>query len=209
MTTRPDPLPGDNQVGLLLVRAPAPEVTQWLRRGVVPATVAPLQGWTAVVPDGPSRAQPPYGDGVMLLASRRVPRKLGPALGFWVIDGRGVLTVQTRGGGKPRWVVWQPEVGLVSAPGLPSVGPLTLMRLAGGGDRAELVELFGELYVQPDRLLAAVVASLDLPGARLVVDQESVADLPGAVPVEPAVRQVAWFDDAVKDAVALRKELEA
>jgi hypothetical protein len=86
---------------------------------------------------------------------------------------------------------------------------VTLQRLAGGGSRRELVEILHELYVQPDRLLAAVVAVLGLPGARLMVDPGGAAELPGAVSVLPAPKEVGYFNDAVRDAVKLRQELGA
>lgn len=209
MSTSPHPGVGDDPAGLLLLRGPLPEVTTWVRKGVVPATVVPMDGWTAVLPESRSFAEPPYADGTVLLASRPVPRKLGPALGFWVVGARAMITVQTRGRGGARWVVWEPERGIVVPPGLPQAGPVTLQRVAGGGSRRELVEILHELYVQPDRLLAAVVAVLGLPGARLMVDASGAAALPGAVSVLPAPREVGYFNDAVRDAVKLRQELEA
>ncbi|NLG20548.1 MAG: hypothetical protein GX555_03830 [Actinomycetales bacterium] len=205
--SRPDD--GTALTGLLLLRGPVPDVSAWLRRGVVPTTVVPLEGWTAVVPEGRSFAEPPYADGNVMLAGRPVPRKLGPALGFWVIDGRAIITVQTKGRGGIRYVVWEPERGIVSPPGLTVAGPVTLQRVAGGGNRAELVEILRELYVQPDRLLAAVVSVLELPGAKMLIDPGRVPDLPDAVSVLPAPKEVGYFNDAVKDAVALRQELEA
>lgn len=209
MSTGPRPSAGGERSGLLLLRGPLPEVAPWVRRGVVPATVAPLEGWTAVVPEVRSLADPPYTDGGLLMAGRLVSRKLGPALGFWVVDGRALITCQTRGRGGVRWVVWEPERGIVSPPGLPSAGPVTLQRLARGGHRRELVEILHELYVQPDRLLAAVVSVLELPGAKLLVNPDGVDALPGAVPVQPAPKEIGYFNDAVRDAVTLRQELEA
>lgn len=207
--SRQHPDLGADPAGLLLLRGSIPEVSAWLRKGVVATTVIPLEGWTAVLPESRAFADPPYVDGGVLLAGRRVPRRLGPALGFWVVDGRAVLTAQTRGRRGIRWVVWEPEVGIVAPPGLLSAGPVTLQRLAGGGSRSELVEILHELYVQPDRLLAAVAAVLELPGARLLVDPSSATELPGAVSVLPAPKEVGYFNDAVRDAVTLRRELEA
>lgn len=207
--TGPRSAAGTDAAGLLLLRGPVPDVSAWLRRGVVPATILPLDGWTAVVPERRSFAEAPYGDGIVMLAGRPVPRTLGPALGFWVIDGRAIITVRTRGRGGLRWVVWQPELGIVSPPGLPVAGPVTLQRIAGGGNRAELVEILRELYVQPDRLLAAVVSVLELPGARILIDPDGVPELPEALSVLPAPKEVGYFNDAVRDAVALRQELEA
>ena len=88
MSTRPRPAVGGERSGLLLVRGDLPAVSAWVRRGVVPAAVVPLEGWTAVLPEEESFAEPPYTDGALLLAGRHVPRKLGPALGFWVVQGR-------------------------------------------------------------------------------------------------------------------------
>lgn len=209
MSTGPRPDDGSRVTGLLLLRGAVADVSAWVRRGVVPAAVVPMEGWTAVLPESRSYAEPPYTDGGLLFAGRHVPRKLGPALGFWIVEGRAVITVQTRGRRGIRWVVWEPEHGIVTPPDLPVAGPVTLQRLAGAGRRAELVEILHELYVQPDRLLAAVVAVLELPGARLLVDASGVADLPGATSVLPAPREVAYFNDAVRDAVTLRQELEA
>ncbi|MCK0114081.1 hypothetical protein MWU75_18215 [Ornithinimicrobium sp. F0845] len=209
MSTSPRPDVGDDPAGLLLLRGSVAEVSAWLRKGVVPATVVPMDGWTAVFPEGRSFADPPYADGSMVTASRPIPRKLGPALGFWVVDGRAIITVQTKGRGGIRYVVWEPERGIVSPPGLTVAGPVTIQRVAGGGNRAELVEILRELYVQPDRLLAAVVSVLELPGARTLIDPAGAEDLPDAVSVLPAPKEIGYFNDAVKDAVRLRQELEA
>lgn len=209
MSTRPRPAAGDDRTGLLLLRGPFSEVAPWVRRGVVPAVVVPMDRWTAVLPEAQSSADPPYKDGALLSAGRHVPRKLAPALGFWVVDGRAIITVQTRGRRGIRWVVWEPERGVVTPPELPVAGPVTLQRLAGAGSRNELVEILHERFIQPDRLLAAVVAVLELPGAKLLIDPAGVNDLPGATSVLPAPREVQYFNDAVRDAVTLRQELEA
>lgn len=194
--------------GLLLLRGQLSEVVSWARRGIVPVAVAPLEGWTAVLPNGDSHAAAPYDDALTVLAARRVPPRLRPALGFFVIDGRAVITAQER----PRrrrahWVVWEPERGLVRPPGLDIAPPSSLLRIAGAGSRSELVEIMLERHIAPARMLAAVVAVLGLPGPRLLVDPAGGADLPGRVEREPGDRQVAWFEDAVRDSVLLRREL--
>lgn len=209
MSTHHRPSAGEERSGLLLLRGGLAEVAAWVRRGVVPAVVVPMEDWTAVLPGERSFAQEPYTDGALLLAGRHIPRKLGPALGFWIVQDRAVITVQTRGRRGIRWVVWEPERGIITPPDLPVAGPVTLQRVAGAGTRGELVEILHELYIRPDRLLAAVVAVLELPGARLLVDASGVADLPGATSVLPAPREVGYFNDAVRDAVTLREELEA
>ncbi|HLS40716.1 MAG TPA: hypothetical protein VK038_08140 [Ornithinicoccus sp.] len=211
--TPPAPAPhhgGDGRAGMLLLRGAVPDVTTWARKGVVPVTVAALEGWTVVLADGPSRAQPPYDDALTMLAARRVPARLRPALGFFVIDGRAVITAQSgpRHRRGPRWVVWDPDHGVLRPPGLPVAPPAQLVQAAGGGDRTELVEILRERHLDPARLLAAVTVTLGLPGGRLLVRPEEAAELEGAVAGEPDPVQVRYFDDAVRDAVQLRRELE-
>lgn len=196
-------------VGLLVLRGHPPAVLAWAAKGVVPVTVGRLDGWTVLLPGGASRAAPPYDDAVLLLAARPLAPRLGPALGFWVIDGRAVLTVQGRRGAGVRWVVWEPEHGLVRPPGLDLAPPAAIVGAAGGGSREELVEILHERHVPPERLLAAVVTVLELPGARLLLDKEAAPLLLGEPRhVEPDDAQVGRFDDAVRDAVLLRRELE-
>lgn len=201
---------GDGRAGLLLLRGAVPDVAAWARKGVVPVTVAALEGWTVVLGNGPSRAQPPYDDALTMLAARRVPARMRPALGFFVIDGRAVVTAQSgpRHRRGPRWVVWDPEHGVLRPPGLPVAPPAQLVQAAGGGSRSELVEILRERHLDPARLLAAVTVTLGLPGGRLLVRPEEVADLEGAVEKEPDPVQVRYFDDTVRDAVELRRELE-
>lgn len=199
---------GDPETGLLLLRGPVPEVLAWSRRGVVPVHVGRLEGWTAVLPRGASRAAAPYDEALPLLASRPVPSRLGPALGFWCIGERAVITVRSGRRSAPRWVVWEPEAGLVRPPGLDRAVPGDLLRAARGGSRAELVEILRERHIRPERVLAATVGVLGLPGARLLVSPHRREELlPRAVDGDPDPQQVGWFDDAVRDAVRLRAEL--
>lgn len=196
------------RAGLLLLRGPVPEVTAWASRGVVPVTVAPLPGWTAVLPRGDSHVQAPYDDTLMLLAARRLPRALRPAIGFFAIQDRAVITVHRPGPRRLRWVVWEPGRGVVRPPGLRQATPAHLLNAAAGGVRDELLELLGERRVTPPRLLAALVTVLELPGARLLTDQREVDGIDGAVDRDPDAAQVGYFEDAVRDAVRLRREME-
>lgn len=199
----------EEQAGLLLVRGAPPEVSAWARRGVVPVTVAPLPGWTAVLPNGPSLAGAPYDDALTVLAARHVSPKIGPALGFFAIGGRAVITVQTRSlRRRIRWVVWDPTRGIQRPPDLEVAPPSMLLRVAGGGSKRELVEILAERHLAPHKLLAAVTAVLELPGGRLLIDRGGVDDLAGAIDREPSGAEVAYFEDAVRDAVLLRRELE-
>lgn len=212
MTVPPSaPDAGEPAAGLLLLRGSPADVSAWARRGVVPVTVGRLEGWTALLPRGHgSLAAPPYDRALPLLAARPVPARLGPALGFWSIGERGVITVQVGRRSRVRWVVWEREHGVVRPEGLLTATPGDLLRAAKGGSRAELVEILSERHIAPERILAAAVAVLGLPGARLLVSpHERESLLPGAVERDPDEQQVRWFDDAVRDSVRLRQELEA
>lgn len=208
----PTDLPGPELPGAALVLAagPRPEVDAWVAGGVQPTTVAPLEGWTVVVARGGSPVDEPYDDAALLLAARALSPKAGPGLGFFEIEGRAVITVhhasRRRG---VRWVVWEPETGLLRPPGLPLAGPSEIAAVAGCSPevRDELVELLHELRVRPARMLQAVMATLELPGTRLVEDAALADLLPGAVQHVPDDQQVVWFEDAVKDSVRLRREL--
>lgn len=206
--TRPAP----PDAALVLAAGARPEVDAWVRGSVVPVTVVPLDRWTAVVARGASHTDEPYDDGALLLAARALAGRAGPGLGFFVIDGRAVITAHPEGRRKgPRWVVWEPEVGLLRPPGLELAGPGEIVAIAGCPPvvRDELVELLHETRVRPARMLMAVMATLELPGARLVEQPAHADSLPGATDHRPDPRQVGWFEDAVKDSVRLRRELGA
>ena len=68
-------------------------------------------------------------------------------------------------------------------------------------------ELLHETRVRPARMLMAVMATLDLPGTRLVEQPSHVDTMAGAIDHAPDERQVGWFEDAVRDSVRLRREL--
>lgn len=196
---------------LVLAAGARPDVDTWAASGVVPVTVVPLSGWVGVVGGGPSRADAPYDDGQLVLAARALG-KAGPGLGFFEIDGRAVITVHAPGRRRGvGWVVWEPEAGLLRPPGLELAGPGEIVTLAGCGSevRDELVDLLHERQVRPARMLTAVMATLSLPGTRLVEQPAHVRTREGAVPHEPDEAQVRYFDDAVRDSVRLRRELGA
>ena len=204
--------------GVLLAAGPRAEVDVWVAGTVVPVTVVPGDRWTTVLLRGPSAAEPPYDDGPLVLASRALAPKAGPGLGFFVIDDRAVLTVHPRGRRRAtRWVVWEPESGLLRPPGLELAGPAEVVTVAGAGTgeagrrdvRDELVELLHETHVRPARMLQAVMATLGLPGARLLENPDAADAVEGATTHTPDRRQVGWFDDAVRDSVRLRHELGA
>lgn len=194
--------------GLLLVRGEVPEVSVWIRRGVVPVTVAPLEGWTGVIPRGRSKVQAPYDDVLMMLAARRLPRSLRPAIGLFVIKDRAVITVHRGGPRRMRWVIWDPAEGVVRPPGLRQASPSHVLGVARGGDRTELLRLLAERQLPPGRLLAVVADTLGLPGGEILARPDKGSSLVGAVDRDPDAVQIGYFEDAVKDAVQLRRELE-
>ncbi len=210
MTSTTPPGPDVIPTGVLLLGGGAREVDAWVERHVAPLVVAPVEGWTLVVAGGPSHVGAPYDDAATVLAARPVPAKAGPALGFFEIDGRAVVTVHAGGRRRtPMWVVWEPEVGLLRPPGLDLAGPAELVRVAGrpAAVRVELVDLLHETQTRPVTMLQAVMATLELPGRRYLHDPAPASDLPAARSHEPYARQLGWFEDSVADSVRLRREL--
>ncbi len=180
----------------------------WAAKSVVPVVVARLGLHTVLVPRGLSAVGAPYDDAAMMCAARPVPLRVAPALGFWVIDDRAVLTVYGTDWRRTiRWVIWDPELGMLRPPGVQIATPDQVVRAAGGGVTSELIEILAERHHPPQRLLSAVVSLLGLPGADVLLTPEVVQGWSKATRHEPEARQVDIFEDAVKDAVALRREL--
>lgn len=202
--------PGDAPTGLLLLSGARREVDAWVARHVAPLVVAPAGRWTLAVAVGSSKVGAPYDDAATVLAARPVPVKAGPALGFFEIDGRAVVTVHAGGRRRnPTWVVWEQDLGLLRPPGIDLAGPAEVVRVAGrpGSARDELVDLLHETQARPLTMLQAVMATLDLPGTRYLAEPELARDLPDAHLHEPDAREVGWFEDSVEDSVRLRREL--
>ncbi|MGB3686961.1 MAG: hypothetical protein WA991_14170 [Ornithinimicrobium sp.] len=210
MTSRPDRaarLSGD-PVGLWLSYGRLNHVNAWAATSVVPVLVTRMGLRTAVVPRGRSAIGAPYDDGATLCAARSAPARLAPAIGFWVIDERAVMTVQASGWRRQvRWVVWEPARGVLKPPGVPAATPTQVLSAAGGGNRRDLVEMLAERHHPPARLLAAVVSLLGLPGAEVLLDPGVAEGWPRVQVHDPAAREIGYFEDAVKHAVALRREL--
>jgi hypothetical protein len=192
------------------MRGGVDSVSKWAASGVVPLRVIPLDGWTAALPAGESRAAAPYDACLPMLAARRVPGRLRAALGFFVIDGKAVITVQPRGlRAQARFVGWEPESGVMRSPGLPVARPQDLQRAARRpGPRAAraLRDLLRSPGDDARSLLAAAMVTLDLPGGELLGAAPS-AGIAGSFVVEPAPRAVSGFDSAAQDEIALRAEL--
>lgn len=198
--------------GLVLLAGAAGEIGEWAARSVVPLVVVPSGEWTGVAVAGGSRVGAPYDDAATVLAARPVPGRAAPALGFFEIEGRAVMTVHAHGRRRgPGWVVWEPDHGLLRPPGLQMAGPAEMVRVAGAPPqvRDELVDLLHETRARPVMMLQAVLATLGLPLAGVLAEPSAAGRMDGASRHEPRPREVGWFEDAVADGVRLRRELGA
>ncbi|MGB3827740.1 MAG: hypothetical protein WA962_03110 [Ornithinimicrobium sp.] len=194
--------------GMWFSRARTRDVDHWAAKSVVPVLVHRLGLHTVLVPRDRSAVGAPYDDAAMMCAARPAPVKLAPAIGFWVIDDRAVITVQSKHWRRTiRWVIWDPQAGLLRPPGVEVASPHQVMAAARGGNRSELIDLLAQRHHPPQRLLSAIVSLLGLPGAEVLVDPAVPRSWKGAHPHDPDQREVHYFEDAVKDAVALRHEL--
>ncbi len=183
-------------------------VNLWAAKSVVPVLVSRLGGHSVVVPRGRSAVGAPYDDAALMCASRLAPNSLAPAMGLWVIDDRAAITVQ---GGRWRrtlsWVIWDPARGMLRPQGVKIATPTQVLTAAGGGNRAELIDMLNERHHPPQRLLAALAGVLGLPGSAALVDPDTPSTWKRVWEHEPHDREIRYFEDAVAGAVALRREL--
>ena len=196
--------------GLLLVRRSPGAVGRWLRRGLVAATVAPLDGWTGVtVAHDTARSAAPFDVAVEVLAARPVPRRARPALGLFAVHGRAAVTVHAVGLRRPQqWLVWQPTDGVVETPSLPRLGLQTLLAAAGsptGVSPQDVASVLRTRDATPLDVLETLLGTLRLPGRDLLVGR----DCSGASDVEPSGRGVLMFDRLMADEAQHRAEWEA
>ena len=159
----------------------------WARRGLGPLVVAPLEGWTVVLPDGPPAARFPYDDAVRTLAGRPVGVRMRPALGFFQVGRQAVLTVHPEAWrAVEHWAIWTPRDALVVTPGLPTARPSDLAAAAGlegaAAQRAaeNLRVLLANGGLDAAEILAAALVELGLPGRELLTGEVGAADLAGA-----------------------------
>lgn len=118
--------------GFVLSRCRPETAIAWSRRGLGAATVAPLEGWTVVMPTGPARARYPYDDAVASLAGRPVGLWMRPAIGVFQLGRQAVLTVHPDAWrAVQRWAIWTPRDGLVAPIGLAAARPADLVAAAG------------------------------------------------------------------------------
>ncbi len=197
---------------MLLLRGEADIVSTWARRGLAPVYVVPLEGWTAVLPAGPSRAMPPYDDTIKTLAGRHVASRLRSAIGFFAVEGNAVVTVHPTGWRAiPRWFLWSPAHGVTRpwhlAPGRPA-DLLSAAGIPGAGVRREVRNILVETGGDAHGVLGGLMAVLSLPGSDLLDGGQDPAMAQGSVLVEPDDRQIARFERIVSDRALHRAELD-
>lgn len=188
---------------MLLLRGEPDSVAIWASRGLVPVHIVPLEGWTAVLPAGPSRALPPYDDTLKALAGRPVASRLRSAVGFFAVEGNAVITVQPPGWrAVQRWFVWSPGQGLVRPRRLPAGRPADLTAAAGARDgaaRRGVLDLLVDGSGDARGVLGDLLATLSLPGSDLLTGVRDPAASEGSTLVEPSERHVARFERVVQD----------
>ena len=197
---------------MLLLRGKQDAVATWASRGLVPVHVVPLEGWTAVLPAGPSRAMPPYDDTIKALAGRPVASRLRSAIGLFAVDGNAVVTVHPYGWRAiQRWFVWSPGHGVVRPRHLAAGRPADLIAAAGtrdGAARRGVLNLLVDGGGDADGVLGDLMALLSLPGSDLLDGGQDPAASQGSRLVEPGERHVARFERIIDDQTRHRTELE-
>ena len=198
--------------GILLLRGTTDAVATWARRGLVPVYILPLEGWTAVLPAGPSRAMPPYDDSLKALAGRPVASRLRSAIGLFAVDGNAVVTVHPYGWrAVQRWFVWSPGQGVVRPRHLAAGRPADLIAAAGirdGAARRRVLDLLVDGGGDASAVLGDLMALLSLPGFDLLDGAQDPTASQGFTQVEPSERQVARFEKIVDDQALHRVEME-
>ena len=197
---------------MLLLRGRPDPVSAWARRGLSPVHVVPLEGWTAVLPAGPSRAMPPYDDTVKTLAGRHVASRLRSAIGLFAVDGNAVVTVHPTGWRAiPRWFVWSPGQGVTRPWHLNPGRPADLVAAAGVRDgrvRRDVRDVLVETCGDADSVLSDLMSLLSLPGSDLLDGAQDSATAQGSMLVEPDVEQIARFERVVSEQALHRAEQE-
>ena len=197
---------------MLLLRGKPDVVATWAMRGLVPVHVVPLEGWTAVLPAGPSHARPPYDDTLKTFAGRPVASRLRSAIGLFAVDGNAVVTVHPYGWrAVQRWFVWSPGQGVVRPRHLAAGRPADLVAAAGtrsGAARRGVLDLLVDGGGDAHGVLADLMALLSLPGSDLLDGGQDPAAAQGSSLVEPGEQHVARFERIINDQARHRAEME-
>jgi hypothetical protein len=198
--------------GMLLLQGEPDPVASWAQRGLLPVHVVPLEGWTAVLPAGPSHAMPPYDDPLKTLAGRPVPSRLRSAIGLFAVDGNAVISTHSCGlRARQRWFVWSPGEGVVQPRQLVAGRPADLISASGTrerGARSLVRDILVDGGGDAPGLLSDLLDLLALPGADLLGGGQDPATVAGCTMVVPGEQHVARFERIVSDEVRHRAELE-
>jgi hypothetical protein len=197
---------------MLLLQGEPDPVASWAERGLVPVHVVPLEGWTAVLPAGPSQAMSPYDDTLMTFAGRPVPSRLRSAIGLFAVDGNAVISAHPSGWrATQRWFVWSPGEGVVQPRHLVAGRPADLIAVAGTrerGARSLVRDILIDGGGDAPGLLGDLLDLLALPGSELLDGGQDPAMMPGSAIIEPGEQHVARFEKIVSDEARHRAELE-
>lgn len=189
--------------GMILLSASAAAATEWVRGGVVPCHVLEHPSWSVVVPAAPSTGvAAPYDDALTVLASRHVPPRLAPAIGFFHVEETAVLTARPAGArAVTRWALRSSDREVVATRQLPPLTPEDLHRALGSGAPSrevpvrELRELWGRADLRQGEWLVEAATVLGLPGARVLEGTDTEL---GPV-IRPNARSVPAFESVIKD----------
>jgi len=196
---------------MLLLQGEPDPVSSWAERGLVPVHVVPLEGWTAVLPAGPSQAVSPYDDTLMTFAGRPVPSRLRSAIGLFAVDGNAVISAYPSGWrATQRWFVWSPGEGVVQPRQLVAGRPADLIAVAGTrerGARSLVRDILIDGGGDAPGLLGDLLDLLALPGSELLDGGQDPAMMPGSAIIEPGEQHVARFERIVSDEARHRAEL--
>lgn len=195
---------------MLLLQGEPASVAVWARRGLLPVDILPLDGWTAVLPAGPSLAMPPYDDPLKTLAGRPVASRLRSAIGVFAVDGNVMISAHRSGWRAVQsWFVWSPGDGLVQPERLRAGTPADLTAAAGIRDKAtgrEVRDILANGGGDASGVIGKMLAVLSLPGFDLLDGEQ---DPPaGSTRVVPDEEHVARFEKTINDEDRHRADLE-
>lgn len=195
--------------GILLSPGRPEAALWWARHGLGPLLLAPLDGWTLVVPAGAVQARPPYDDAVRTLAGRPVGWRMRPALGFFQVGRQAVITLHPqRRPRSVRWLIWTPHDGSVPPRGLPTARIADVVAAADAAPQAEeaLDTLLMDGAANAQEVLRTAMDILNVPGAEVLFDETDPRTLSGARTVTPPDRHARAFDRLLTEERRFRVE---
>lgn len=184
----------------------------WARRGLGPLLLAPLDGWTLVVPAGAVRARYPYDDAVRTLAGRPAGWRMRPAIGFFQVGRQAVITLHPKQRlATVRWLIWTPRDGSVPPKGLPAARIADVVEAAGAAPDAEAAmrDVLADGARTAEEVLRQALEILDLPGADVLFGARDPEALEGARTITPRERHARAFDRILSEEDRYRQDQES